>query len=220
MATPSPSALVSRQLATKFHHAAPELMTWAQERQFFQLQVQRCTDSNKSVQAGVANNVERTIESLRDAALTCAAMGLSMNPIAQLVYFIPRRERTFNEDLDKSKAEYEAKVPWIITATPSYRGLAFICTRYAGADDVAAEIVFKADKFELRGPLEIPLHRPTLDNEQRKYELAIGVYCAIRWPGGRGRCEYIDAPTVERIRLLSDRQFSLMWDPKIGRAHV
>lgn len=213
MAT-SPSAIVSRQLGTRFAHAAPDMLTWAQERQFFQIQIANCTKNNKSVEAAVAHNVERTIESIRDAALACAAMGLSMNPIAQLVYFIPRRERTFNEDIDESRADYEKNVPWIIYPSPSYRGLAFICTRYAGADDVAAEVVFKADVFEPRGPFAIPVHRPTTDNTLRKWENAIGVYAGFRWPGGRERSEYLDANMVAIIRSKSDRPGSMMWDPR------
>jgi recombinational DNA repair protein RecT len=214
MAATSPSAIVSRQLSTQYGRAAPELLLWSQERQFFQIQIANCTKSNKSVEAAVAHNVERTIESLRDAALTCAAMGLSMNPIAQLVYFIPRRERTFNEDIDKSRAEYEQNVPWIIYPSPSYRGLAFICTRYAGADDVAAEVVFKADVFRPRGPFALPEHLPTTDNALRKWENAIGVYVGFRWPGGRERSEYLDANMVAIIRAKSDRPNSMMWDPK------
>jgi recombinational DNA repair protein RecT len=213
MAT-SPSAIVSRQLSTQYGRAAPELLLWAQERQFFQIQIANCTKANKSVEAAVAHNVERTIESLRDAALTCASMGLSMNPIAQLVYFIPRRERTFNEDIDKSRAEYEQNVPWIIYPSPSYRGLAFICTRYAGADDVAAEVVFKDDVFRPRGPFAIPEHHPTTDNALRKWENAIGVYAGFRWPGGRERSEYLDANMIAIIRAKSDRPGSMMWDPK------
>lgn len=221
MATQSASALVSRQLGTQFAHAAPDNLSWAHERQFFQLQVSNLNNSNKTVQLAIAHNDERTIQSIRDAAVACAAMGLTMNPIAALVYFIPRREREFNEELDKNQAEYEAKVPWIIHPTPSYRGLANICTRYAGADDVAAEIVFEAERrrlegavFELRGPLAMPYHRQTLDNTQRTYEQAIGVYCAIKWPGDRARCEYIDRPTVLYIRSLSKLQHSLMWSEK------
>lgn len=214
MATATSSAIVSRQLSTQYGRAAPDLLTWAQERQFFQIQIGNCTKANKSVEAAVAHGVERTIESIRDAALTCAAMGLSMNPIAQLVYFIPRRERTFNEELDDSRAEYESKVPWIIYPSPSYRGLAFICTRYAGADDVAAEVVFKADTFIPHGPFRIPDHTPTTDNGLRKHEHAIGVYAGFRWPGGRERSEYLDANMVAIIRSKSDRPNSMMWDPK------
>lgn len=210
----TPSAIVSRQLGTQFARAAPDLLMWSQERQFFQVQVARVTDANASVQAAVANNVERTIESLRDAALQCASMGLSMNPIAQLVYFIPRRERTFNPELDKNEADYKAKVPWIIYPSPSYRGLAFICTRYAGADDVAAEVVFKADVFKPRGPFALPHHEPTTDNALRTWEQAIGVYAGFRWPGGRERSEYLDANMIAIIREKSDRPNAMMWNPK------
>lgn len=210
---PLQSVLVSRTLGIQFANAAPDGMRWIHERQFFNLQVQRLTDASESVEAAVEKGVEKTLASIRNAALTCAAMGLSMNPMAQLVYFIPRRERTYNSELDSSKAEYYGKVPWIITATPSYRGLAWMCTHYAGADDVAAEVVFKADKFTLRGPFHLPDHEPTTDLDERNHAKAIGVYCGIRWPGGRERSEYMDRTMIERIRSMSDRPDSIMWNP-------
>lgn len=205
--------IITKTLGAAFARAAPENLTWMQEREFFQVQVRRTTDSNKSIEAAVINGNERTIESLRQAARQCAAMGLSMNPIAALVYFIPRRERTFNEEIDKSQAEYQQNVPWIITATPSYRGLAWIITHYAGASDVAASEVYAGDDFQLRGPMERPKHLPTADNKLRSYAHAIGVYALAVWPGSRCRCEYVDAPTIERIRAMSDRPGALMWNP-------
>lgn len=213
------SAILSKQLGTTFARAAPQEIKWAREREFFNMQVLEISKNNDSVQQHIAHNNERTLESLRSAAVQCASMGLSMNPIAALVYFIPRRERKRDAVAypeDKSEADYKARVPWIITATPSYRGLAYIATHYAGADDVAAEIVYKAEvdekRIELRGPLMLPLHRQTMELEQRTYALAVGVYCAIRWPGARARCEYVDRHQVLRIRERSDRPGSLMWN--------
>lgn len=223
--------IINRTLGTLFANAAADALVWSQEKQFFQIQAQAVMKTNESLRVHVTNGNERTIESLRNAALACAAMGLSMNPMAALVYFIPRRERKRDPQLypdDKSQASYEANVPWIIDATPSYRGLAWIATHYAGADDIAAEIVYadeiawqrggdrpaNAPVFEYRGPLELPFHRPALDNAHRMYQNAVGVYCAMRWPGGRARCEYIDAPTIEKIRAMSERPNATMWHPE------
>ena len=188
-----------------YHQAAGGVLTWKQEKSFFEAQIKK----NWQIAQAVQNGKPGTIESLKLAARECAAMGLSMSPNAQLVYFIPRRSRKKFDN--ESKQEYENKTQIIVTATPSYRGLAYIAMNYAGAEQIAAEVVFAADKFEYRGPMEKPLHVPTLDNNKRTERDAIGVYALVKMQTGDYRCEYVDAPTVMKIRQMSEMPNSSMW---------
>ncbi len=200
----TPIGELNLALSSTYRHAADGVLQWKQEKAFFEAQIKK----NPKIARAVHNRVPATVESLKLAVRECAAMGLSMSPNAQLVYFIPRKARKMKPG--ESKQDYES-VPIIVTATPSYRGLAYSAMNYAGADQVAAEVVFEADKFEYRGPIQEPKHVPTLDNAQRHEGVAIGVYAVVIMTGGTVRCEYTDAPTVQKIRQLSDFPNGLMW---------
>jgi len=211
MNTAQSFAVIAKPIAHQFRHVAPTSLDWASEREFLYAQIFR--PGNEAVIEMIDRGVEETIESVRRAARSSAAMGLTMNPTAALVYFIPRRARKRNSELypdDKSEAHYKSTVPWIIGATPSYRGLAFVCTHYSGFDDVLSEVVFKADSFVYHGPFEKPLHVPTLDNALRTEKNAIGAY-ALFVKQGRIRTEYVDAPTIAMVRSMSDNSNGLMW---------
>lgn len=200
----TPVGELNLALSSTYRHAAGGVLEWKAEKAFFEAQIKR----NPKISCAVNNRVPATVESLKLAVRECAAMGLSMSPNAQLVYFIPRKARKMKPG--ESKQDYE-NVPIIVTATPSYRGLAYSAMNYAGAEQVAAEVVFAADQFEYRGPIQEPLHIPTLDNTKRHEGVAIGVYAVVRMNGGTYRCEYTDAPTVQKIRQLSDFPNGLMW---------
>lgn len=196
---------VNTELAEKFTDAAPDTLSWSQERAFFEAQVGNVWQLRDAVE----RNVSRTIESMQLAVRECASMGLSMSPAAQLVYFIPRRERKrFNSE---TKAEYAKNVPWVVTATPSYRGLCYIACHYAGAAVCAAEVVYKADRFAYFGPLQQPRHEQTLEAKERTQAKAIGVYAIVILENGIARTEYIDRATIDRIRARSDNKNGLMW---------
>lgn len=204
--------IITKPLAKQYHHVAPTSLDWATEREFLYAQIFR--PGNEQVVAQIEAGNEECIESVRRAARSSAAMGLTMNPLAALVYFIPRRARerdpvAFPED--KDLATYQRTVPWIITATPSYRGLAYICTHYAGAADVVAEVVFADDQFQYAGPLAPVRHVPTLDNAKRTEKNAIGAYCMIVTGSNRIRTEYVDAPTIQLARGMSKMANGLMW---------
>lgn len=200
----TPVSELNRAVSSTYRHAAGGVLVWPQERPFFDAQIKK----NWRIAKAVNNGVTATIESLRLAALECAAMGLSMSIGAQLVYFIPRKARKIQPG--ESKADYES-VPILVTATPSYRGLAYIAMNYAGAQQIAAEVVYEADFFRYLGPIKEPEHVPTLDNTRRHEQAAIGVYAIVRMQDGTFRCEYVDAPTVQKIRQLSDFPNGMMW---------
>lgn len=196
---------LNQQLGPTFRAAAPASLNWASEKTFFEAQVRKHWQIERAVQSSVPD----TVESLKLAVRECASMGLSMSPTASLVYFIPRRQRKMYDN--ESKADYERKVPWLVTATPSYRGLAFISTHYAGAELLASEVVYAEDEFVFHGPIQAPEHKPTLRNDHRIERNAIGAYAAAILDSGRVRAEYVDAPTIQKIRSLSEFPGGLMW---------
>lgn len=187
-------AEIGRSLASSFNAAAPEDMRWRHERAFFEAQIKR----DWKVARAVERRVPDTIESLKLAARECASMGLTMSPTAQLVYFIPR-------------GKHKGSEIQIVTASPSYRGLSYIATHYANAEIVASEVVYADDRFRYLGPLTMPEHEPTLDNRKRNEQFAIGAYALVKFRTGTIRCEYVDAPTILRIRQLSEFPNALMW---------
>jgi len=205
----TPIGELNQALSSTYRHAAGGVLEWKQEKAFFEAQIKR----NAKISRAVNNRVPATIDSLKLAVRECAAMGLSMSPNAQLVYFIPRKTR--KQKPGESKADYES-VPIIVTATPSYRGLAYSAMNYAGAEQIAAEVVFQAELdgakiddshapcFIYNGPMREPKHRPTLQPLQRNESDAVGVYALVRMQGGTFRCEYVDPPTVLKIRQWSD----------------
>lgn len=192
---------LNKDLSYVYRHAAGGVLEWSQEKSFFEAQIRRNPQINKAVR----NKAPATIESLKLAVRECAGMGLSMSPNASLVYFIPRRA------WKPKPGENAESIPLIVTATPSYRGLAYIAMHYAGAEQVCSEVVYADDEFQYRGPMEKPKHVPTLDNSKRHEKTAIGVYALVKMQTGDYRCEYVDAPTVQKIRQLSEFPNSMMW---------
>ena len=209
----NPFAQFSKTIAPAFNRAAPDTLRWSSESAFFEKQIRDCKTKidgayRNVLLEGIESGVEATIESCRAGARQFAAMGLSMNPSAKLAYFIPRRAR---ERRDGEPWSEYAKVPWLLDPTPSYLGLCYIGTHYASAKVFGASEVYAADGFILKGPFELPQHRPTTAVGERDERHAIGVYAAAFLAENVTRCEYVDAPTVQRIRALSKVPNSLMY---------
>lgn len=201
----SPYQRLARSVGPQFSKIAPEGLNWQSEREFFYAQLHR----DRNVRRAIENGVEATIESAKVAARECAAMGLSMSPVQQLVYLIPRRMRKKYDN--ESKSDYDRNVPFVVNAHPSYRGLAYIATHYAGAEAFGAEVVYRADTFRYFGPFRMPEHEPTLEPKERTESKAIGVYAAVIFSSGIVRSVYIDQPTIAKIRARSEFPKSLLW---------
>jgi recombinational DNA repair protein RecT len=190
-----------KAISLRYRHAATvDELKWTQEKQFFITAVGKSRDLQVATQ-----------DSLVTAALQAAGMGLSFNPIRQHVYLIPRRARKRYDN--ETPADYEKKVPIVASAQPSYMGLSHIAVAARVAEFLRAEVVFKKDKFEYRGPIEKPKHIPTLKAEERNEAAAIGVYAICKLVSGDYLCEYLDRDTVMKIKAKSENKKSMMWDP-------
>lgn len=155
-------------------------------------------------------------DSFARAIANAAAMGLSLNPAMGHCYLIPRKARKRGQG--ESWADYNANVPSLVYAVPSYMGLADLAVRSERVIQIVAEVVFEADTFRYHGPMKMPTHEVSHRSADRTYEKAAGVYACARLPQRRGsppeglfQATYIDRETVLRIRALSEAPDSLMW---------
>lgn len=192
-------ARVLHSTGSRYRHVTDDLR-WAQEKEFALTIIQ-----------GSKNLSQATPESIGQAMLQAGAMGLSLNPILSYCYLIPRRARKRRQG--ESERDY-AMVPTIVYASPSYKGLAVVCERSGlYAISPRAEVVFRADHYVYRGPVEKPEHVPTLKASERREEAAHFVYAVAKLRTGDYICENLDRETVQRIRRMSDFPNSIMWSP-------
>lgn len=169
--------------------AASEDLSWAQEK-----------IHAMSVVAGSKGLKECTPTSIYSAVLQAASMGLTLNPVKGHCYLIPRAVKKGSQ----TKIAY---------ASPSYKGLIHLAVTGGLVRFLRAEVVFEADKFEYRGPVDKPVHIPTIKPGERVEAKAIGVYAVAKTVDGDWLAEYVDRATVQRIRQMSDFPGGTMWHP-------
>jgi len=188
-------------IAPKFRHVLTDpSIKWAVEKQHALAVINKSKDLKAC-----------TPESLGNAILQAASMGLTLNPIMQHVYLIPRRARA--KAKGESWADYNAaNIPMIATATPSYRGMSHLAVKSGSVLDIAAEIVFKSDLFEYYGPTEKPLYQLNVKGTHNEID-AIFVFAVARLHHGLIRSAYMDRETTQRIRTMSEVPDGLMWHP-------
>lgn len=149
-------------------------------------------------------------DSIYDAMLQAASMGLSLNPTLGHCYLITRRMRRKRQG--ESDQEY-AKVPTIAYATPSYRGLIHIPVAAGAVRFARAEVVYSVDKFVYRGPHHDVEYEMKTPHGQQTEGNAVGVFAVARTSHGDYLTEWMPRDTVQRIRKMSDMPNSTMWHP-------
>lgn len=140
-------------------------------------------------------------ETIVEAYIACAGMGLSLNPLHKHVYLIPR---------GVSKGS-DVKICY---ASPSYMGMIHCAIESGHIRQFVAEVVFEGDHFNYRGPMQLPEHSAVLNNDKRQEKHAIGVYTVARLHDGGIQVSYMDRVQILRARAMSDRPNALMWDEK------
>ena len=116
-------------------------------------------------------------ESLRDAIINIASVGLSLNPVTQYAYLVPR----------DGKACLDI----------SYKGLIKLATDTGSMMWVRAEIVYEKDKFVHLGPAEKPEHK---SNPFRDRGDMIGVYCIAKTNDGDHLVDVMSMAEVHKVR--------------------
>ena len=126
----------------------------------------------------LAETANKNLNSLRNAIINVASIGLSLNPAMQYAYLVPRDGG--------------------VCLDISYKGLIKLATDTGSMLWVRADLVYKNDTFKYRGPAMAPEHIADVLSDQRG-EFA-GVYCIAKTVDGDILTEFMTAKEVHQIR--------------------
>ena len=143
---------------------------WASESMFAYQAV-----SANSYIMGIA---QKNRESVKNAVINIAAVGLTLNPATHYAYLVPRGGA--------------------ICLDISYRGLIKIATDSGSIKWAKAELVYSADDFSYHGPSRIPEHGANPFSKERGD--LIGVYCIAKTHDGDFLVETMTAEELNKIR--------------------
>ena len=137
-----------------------------------------------AIQAMQANNylmstATRNPESMRNAVLNVASIGISLNPAEKNAYLVPRGGK--------------------VCLDVSYMGLVSIATSQGSIDFCKAELVRENDTFSFNGIDKAPDHQFNPFGDRGKI---VGVYCVVK----TNRGDYItDTMNIEEVYAIRDR---------------
>ena len=136
------------------------------------------------------------VDSIRDAIINAAAVGLTLHTDQKLAYLVPRDGRC--------------------TLNISYLGLVRLAQNAGAIDDVRANTVHENDVFEFRGLDEKPEHRynPFAKPEDRGQ--IVGVYCYVKTNIGHYLADVMSVDEVETVRQTSKAPNSPAWKKWCG----
>lgn len=127
---------------------------------------------------GVANNAP---DSVRNAVINVASIGLSLNPATAYAYLVPRDKR--------------------ICLDISYQGLIKIATDTGSIRWAKAELVYTNDKFLYKGVGITPEHEFNPFGDRGEFA---GVYCVAKTSDGDFLVETMTADQIHEIRNKSE----------------
>lgn len=165
------------------------LVRWAEESQFAGQAIYK----NKKLQECVPDTI-------RDAIINVAAVGLTLNPAYQYAYLVPEARNVGTRDNATWVQECHLRI--------SYKGLIAVATSSGSASWVNADVVHKEDKFNMQGKWALPVHDFEPFSEDRGKP--VGVYCVAKMPDG----EYITetAPWSEVLKAKNAAKTSNVWN--------
>jgi len=130
-------------------------------------------------------------ESIQQAMMSSAMIGLSLSPQLQHLYLIPR----------KNGQQMEAQL------LVSYRGMMEVVNRTGHVLSVKAKVVYSNEPFEyLEGTTTELRHKPIPDAKKRGK--MIGAYCVAKLQDGELMVEYMDADMMEKVKNASESKNS------------
>jgi phage RecT family recombinase len=129
-------------------------------------------------------------ESVLQAVLNIANVGLTLNPAAKEAYLIPR----WNNLTQSNEACLD----------PSYIGLVKLLTDTGSVKSMVCQLVYEGDTFEidLANNTNPVIHKPQLSSSQRGN--LKGVYALATLSDGTRQVEWMDKEEVEQIRGRSE----------------
>ncbi len=156
-------------------HGAVDFATEAE----FAMQIMRKSDYLAQVAFG-------NLDSLKEAIINVAAIGLTLNPALKLAYLVPR-----------SKA---------VCLDISYQGYIFLGTSCGAILWAGAEIVCESDKFEHLGMNQSPIHKfnPMFQPDSKERGPVIGGYCLAKTPSGESIIAFMPINEILNMRDRSE----------------
>jgi recombination protein RecT len=134
--------------------------------------------SKNSYLAEMAN---KNLPSLRNAIINVASVGLSLNPVTQYAYLVPREGQ--------------------VCLDVSYKGLLKLATDSGSILWGRAELVYEKDIFKYKGPAAVPEHEADVFATDRgKF---VGVYCVAKTVEGDFLVDIMNAKEIEQIQASS-----------------
>lgn len=165
----------------RFNDIKPNEMNYMAEYGFA---VQHLKANNYLMSAAMAN-----VQSLQQAMVNIAAIGLSLNPAEKHAYLIPRSVKAENN-------RWETR----IFLEPSYMGLIKLATNTGSIEWAQARIVHKDDTFKDNGVGNAPTHEYNAFAQDRG--AIVGVYCVAKTKTGDHLTTIM---TVHEINDIRDR---------------
>lgn len=122
-------------------------------------------------------------QSLRNAILNVAAIGISLNPASAHAYLVPR---------DGS-----------ICLDISWKGLVKLATDSGAIEWAKAELVYNNDEFAYNGPATPPTHSTDPFDPDHTFDTIKGAYCIAKLASGDFMIETMSAAEIMKIKNTS-----------------
>ena len=148
-------------------------MAYSQEAMFAMQALQK----NSYVLKAANDNAQ----SLRNAVINIAALGLSLNPATSYAYLVPR--------------------DGAICLDISYKGLIKLATDTGCIKWAQADLVYESDTFEYNGPAEKPVHKTNPFKKDRGE--VVGVYCIAKTVDNDILVEVMDREELDKVKNAS-----------------
>lgn len=161
-----------------------KLVRWAEESQFALQSYHRNTKLQQCVP-----------QTIQDAIINVAAVGLSLNPALQYAYLVPQSVKVG----DKYQNHCQLRI--------SFQGLIKVVTDSGIAEWAVADVVKKSDKFSFNGKWSKPEHIMEPFGERGE---SVGVYCTIKLTSGDYLTEVADWSEVLKAKAAAATTY--VWD--------
>lgn len=120
------------------------------------------------------------VNSVQNAIINVAAVGLTLNPADAYAYLVPRSNEC--------------------TLVISFKGLIKVATDAGGIEWVQAKVVKENDEFTAMGVSQPPEHKITTPFNEELRGKSIGVYCVAKTVEGDYLTELMSAEEIAKIR--------------------
>lgn len=121
-------------------------------------------------------------QSLKNAIVNVAAIGISLNPASKLAYLVPRDGK--------------------VCLDLSYMGLMHLAQQCGAILWGQAQLVREGDVFELHGVGERPTHKYNPFSKERNLQPVVGVYSVVKTDSG----DFLtDCMSIEEVHSIRDR---------------